>query len=283
MILTLWLGCGDPPSGDSASDSAAADVAVDACEAEVTPPDAVATEACDDQVCSVAAGPFVMGRSDPATPDRCPARVVELAAFDIDRYEVTVERWQACLDAGACDELPSCPSEADVRRPEALPVTCVTWTEASDFCSWAGGRLPTEAEWEKAARGPQGSLFPWGDTTLSCDRANYHDATFYCQGGPVEVDRGYEPGAYGLVQAAGNVWEWVADAYDAGWYRDAPDVDPPGPESCAPEVGAERGECTTKVLRGGSWNSVRDVLEVDTRSFATPDLIDDNVGFRCAY
>ena len=284
----LWLGCSAALDTAQVSGRAPADtgeqLAVDACEVEVEPPEDEAVTSCDADRCEVAAGLFVYGRSDAATPDRCPARLVELSAFAIDRYEVSVERWDGCVAEGACEALPGCGSGATVGRPEALPATCVSWEAASAFCAWTGGRLPTEAEWEKAARGTRGATYPWGDDTLTCDRANYHDVTFYCQGGPVEVDRAsYEPGAHGLAQAAGNVWEWVEDAYDAGWYREAGDVDPEGPTSCSLQVGGERGACDQRVLRGGAWNSARDVLEVTTRSFGPPALMDDNVGFRCAY
>ena len=88
---------------------------------------------------------------------------------------------------------------------------------------------------------------------------------------------------FGLLDVTGNAWEWTADWFDAGWYRDSVDVDPPSPESCSLDVDGEPGECRYRVLRGGAWNTTQDTTRTTTRSFMAPDLADDNIGFRCAY
>ncbi len=253
---------------------------------------AVGVEDCDGGVCQVPAGDFVMGDSAPEAPDQCPVRVVELSAFSVDQTEVTAADWEACVQAGGCDSLPHCPSEALYEDRDALPAVCMTWTQADAYCGWAGGRLPTEAEWEKAARGEEGALWAWGATPPSCPEANFRYVSAYCKGGTVDVGTydvtvtSFTPSArsaFGLLDTVGNVWEWTADWYDARYYQDAPDVDPPGPEACSLTVTDERGECLSRVIRGGAYNSTQDVTRGTSRSFAPPDHWDVNIGFRCAY
>ncbi len=307
LVLALAAGCGPPcppdtvQRADQCVRSAAADPAgatrPDDTGAEPTADDVCTqpgpaagrhegTVACAGGVCEIEAGSFVMGRSDPAAPDRCPAREVSLRAFALDQTEVTRAAWQSCVDAGGCAPLPACPNHApDVGDPEGVPATCVTWTAAAAYCAWAGGRLPTEAEWERVARGRGGATFPWGEAPPTCDRANHHAVTEVCAGGPVEV--GQYPGgdaADGPQDLAGNVFEWTADWYDAEAYREAADIDPVGPsEGCRPWVGGGAGPCTDRVLRGGAWNTREDALAGSARAYGPPDLVDANVGFRCAW
>ncbi len=254
----------------------------------------VGTESCSRGVCEVPAGPFVMGDADPYRPWTCPARTVQLSAFAIDQTEVTRASYAQCVDAGSCEAPPFCESRAPgVVDPDQLPVVCITHTQAEAYCGWAGGRLPTEAEWEKAARGEEGALWAWGPHPPSCTLANFRYSSGFCADGVVDVGT-YDPdsgplavdttrSAFGLLDTVGNAWEWTADNFDHNWYRDAPDTDPPGPESCATSETQPRGECLFKVMRGGAYNAVQDNTRGTTRSPVRPGVWDVNLGVRCAY
>jgi formylglycine-generating enzyme required for sulfatase activity len=226
----------------------------------------------------VPAGPFIMG-SDHGAPDEAPEHTVRVSAFRLDRHEVTNARYAACVRAGACigPALLSSrlrPHYFDEPRFGDYPVIFVSWEQAEAFCRFAGGRLPTEAEWEKAARGPAPSkrVYPWGDDAPDCTRANMGGPQS-CLGDTDLVGRrpaGASP--YGALDMAGNVWEWVADRYDPGWYARTEGVDPRGPAAG-----------TLRVMRGGCWESAASNLRVSCRKAELPQAWADNVGFRCAY
>jgi formylglycine-generating enzyme required for sulfatase activity len=217
----------------------------------------------------VAAGAFLMGASDDdarATPAEKPQRTVTLSAYWIDQYEVTNAQWSVFRQAhggGAATALTRDPRFAGARRP----IVGATWDQAQEYCRWAGKRLPTEAEWEKAARGTDGRAYPWGEAAASSPPA---------QVGKTETsDVGSHPrgaSVYGALDMAGNVWEWVLDWYDPSAYkRVATPANPKGPT-----IGGE------KVLRGGSWWE-RDPASARTtsRHHQAPDRAHNNVGFRC--
>ena len=209
---------------------------------------------------SVPAGPWVRG-SAKGDEDERPSRTETLPAFAIDRTEVTRTAYAACVAARRCKPVP--PKFAGPPGGDGnLPVTGVSWADARDFCAFAGGRLPSEAEWEKAARGSDGREFPWGETA-DCDRANWgnFDGEGPCAGKnpgfPVAVGR-YPTGAspVGALDLAGNVWEWVADKYDEDPKR--------------------------RVVRGGSCCSYFVPPRAPNRNAWAPEYRDADLGFRCA-
>ena len=208
----------------------------------------------------VPAGPFTQG-STHGEEDERPVRTTTLKSFAIDRTEVTRADYARCVTARRCKPVPDemrGPADADPR----LPVTGVSWNDAQSYCRFAHGRLPTEADWEKAARGADGREYPWGDEA-ACDRANWgnFEGEGPCArknpGRPVAVG-GYPAGAspYGVQDLGGNVWEWVADKYE--------------------------DEPTRRVVRGGSCCSYFVGPRAANRNAWLPDHRDSDLGFRCA-
>lgn len=294
-MIPLLLACAATPSGDSGPAPGQDTGELDPCLVDLEySGEAEGQASCREGICEVPAGPFVMGAANPQAPDQCPVRQVELSAFAIDEVEVTRAAWRGCVSDGACEELRHCESQATYQDEDLLPAVCITWEQAAAYCAWAGGRLPTEAEWEKAARGTQGAAWAWGSTAPSCSTANYRYVNAYCRGGVVEVGS-YDVvedelstvasarSAHGLLDTVGNAWEWVGDWYDAGRYRDAPDVDPQSPEQCRLDPDGDPEECRYRVMRGGGYNSTQDTTRGAARSFADPALWDVNLGVRCAY
>jgi formylglycine-generating enzyme required for sulfatase activity len=231
------------------------------------------------QPVDVVASTFWMGSpSNQGANDERPQHQVAVSAFSIDRYEVTNERYAACVKAGVCKPpqlRSSAKRQAYFGTAEfgRYPVVFVGWAEANQFCQWDGGRLPTEAEWELVARGPAPSkrIFPWGDEAPDCTKANL-GGDGSCVGDTDLVGRrpwGASP--WGAMDMAGNVWEWTADWYDASYYQNSPKRDPRGPS-----------QGTLKVMRGGCWMSGADSLRVSCRKAELPDSWAPNVGFRCA-
>ncbi len=225
-------------------------------------------------------GTFVMGAltSDgDRQSDEEPARIVTLSPYYIDRTEVSRAEYFACVMAGACaapDTGGGCTQQSFNGVDGELPIACVRHRDARDYCGWVGKRLPTEAEWEKAARGPYRQLrrYPWGDD------ADVSRAVMDCQGGldtcvqPVGSFTG-SASPYGMLHAAGNVAEYVADFYDPFFYQASSSTDP------------ERDGFTFdgRAVRGGSWRQEIDFGRVTNRAaqtFGNIDVVD--LGFRCA-
>ncbi|MEZ0396683.1 MAG: formylglycine-generating enzyme family protein [Anaerolineales bacterium] len=225
---------------------------------------------------------FVMGASagdSQAGDDEQPAHQVSLDGFYIYAREVTNRMYAECVRAGACfpvQPLPNGPtSHYNDPAYADYPVVGVDWNMARDYCRWAGGRLPTEAEWELAARGVEGYLYPWGNEPApSCDRLNMFGCLVPPDTRPVgSYPLGVSP--FGLFDLAGNVWEWVNDWYDADYYTASAVSNPLGP-SAPPD-----GQYPLKVVRGGSWNSYPNDVRAAARAWANPYAPYDDLGFRC--
>ena len=214
-------------------------------------------------------GEFEMGNNDGANNEQ-PVHTVYLDAFWFYQTEVTNTSYAQCVEAGICDP-PGCDYYGNDKYNNH-PVVCVDWFKAQDYCQWAGGRLSTEAEWEKAARGGlAGKTYPWGDEPPICTQGAANGARFSdCSEKTVAVGS-FGANGYGLYDMAGNAWEWVNDWYSVSYYGNSSDVNPIGPES---------GDW--RVLRGGSWSDGLNGIRTASRLSSFPDFTFDVVGFRCA-
>jgi formylglycine-generating enzyme required for sulfatase activity len=220
----------------------------------------------------VSAGDFLMG-SEAGLEDEQQVQMHFLDTFYIDKYEVTNLQYRACVQAGAClppQKINSSTRTGYYNKPEfnSYPVVYVDWNMARSYCEWRSARLPTEAEWEKAARGPDGSNYPWGDgDDISCEQANYSG----CQKDTISVSSlGNAVSAYGVYNMAGNVYEWVSSLYKPYPYDlfdGREDLEAPG----------------ERVIRGGSWRSVDSKGEVRSshREKADSPTAREDIGFRC--
>ncbi len=255
----------------------------------------------------VPAGSFQMG-SDSGYSDESPVHKVTLDAFWIDQTEVTNAMFQKFVKAmnyqtdaeksgsgevfntssknwedtkGADWQHPHGPS-SNIKGLDDYPVVQVSWNDARAYCKWAGERLPTEAEWEKAARGTDARTYPWGNQDPAGNLLNFADKHLNISWADAKVDDGYlyvspvghyPAGAspYGALDMAGNVWDWVFDWYGAGYYGVSPAKDPTGPAT---------GD--GRVLRGGSWDSVAVLVRTTERGKNLVNGRADSLGFRCA-
>lgn len=225
-------------------------------------------------------GTFTMGSDDSdAYDDEQPVRNVYLDAYWIDKFQVSNAQYALCVEAGECTApyaRKSYTRDSYYGNPtyDNYPVIYVDWNQASAYCTWAGGSLPSEAEWEKAARGPNGSKYPWGDESPSCSIVNYwpDGASKGCVGDTTAVGS-YPDGAsyYGALDMAGNVWEWVNDWYANSY--DANDTNNP----TGPNTG------TYRVLRGGSWDLNSRSFRSANRGGYYPFHWSRYWGFRCVF
>ena len=240
---------------------------------------------------TIPAGPFLLG-SKPVNDDpygnrkpfddtELPQHRIWLDTYEMDRDEVSLGEYLAFLQqrklhpSGELQKLiwhvitvHSVPDQTLARWPALY----VTWAEANDLCTAKRGRLPTEAEWEKAARGSEGSLFPWGDTapdTILAMFGQHHVHEIPILAAVDSHEAGKSP--YGLHHMAGNVAEWVHDWFGSDYYAFMPERNPPGPTSGR-----------YKSVRGGSWKSHPVMLRTATRGGAVPDQRSATIGFRCA-
>lgn len=205
-----------------------------------------------------------------------PVQSISLDGFWVDQTEVTNRMYSLCVDAGVCMKPKQISSETRTEyfgNPEYddFPVVYVDWGMAKSYCEWAGRRLLTEAEWEKAARGVDGRGYPWGNE-IDCTFANYYTIGVACIGDTTKVGS-YPKGAsiYGALDMVGNVWEWVADLYDKNYYKESPLSNP---------LGASDGY--VRIARGGSWSNSGSEIHLYFRHERPSDFSDFNFGFRCA-
>jgi len=218
----------------------------------------------------IPAGELAMG-SDLGQEDEQPVHRVSVKAFYLDVYETTVSRYAEFL-ASQKPDAPFKWNEATAGAHENKPAAGVNWYDARDYCRWVGKRLPTEAEWEIAARGTEGRIYPWGSAHPTRGHANAGETRWRGYNTLSNVGR-FELGKTpeGVYDLAGNLWEWVADWYDPTYYQFSARDNPKGP-SAGP----------LRALRGGAWNNDSKAIRSSNRAGYAPDARRNDVGFRCA-
>ncbi len=227
----------------------------------------------------VPAGEFTMGSNASYKAEK-PVHLVYLDSYYIDKYEVSNDLYRDCVSANVCT--PPRKVSSNTRLDyynnsdyDNYPVVNVDWSQSNIYCEWHDAKLPTEAQWEKAARGTDGRTYPWGEG-IDCSKANYWGGANGCVGNTTEVGS-YEGGKslYGVYDMAGNVYEWVNDWYSETYYQNSPYSNPIGPET-----GSRR------TIRGGTWYDFESILGLGVRTFvrtsSEPSSIDIGKGFRCS-
>lgn len=213
---------------------------------------------CPDGALRVPKGRFKMG-SDSGKKDELPVRTLDMHAYCLDQTEVTVQAYAKCVEAGACSK-PSAGEGCNEAKADKAnhPVNCVDLSQAEAYCSWAKMRLPTEDEWEYAARGQESRVHPWGDTQVS-DQACWNRSQGTC---PVDAHTaGKSP--FGMLGMAGNVWEWTSSGYSEAYDKER--------------------ESKRRVIRGGAWNNnFAGMLRAAGRSWNVSGAKTSSLGFRCA-
>lgn len=231
-------------------------------------------------------GSFSMGcdqseQVNTCSSDQLPLHTLYISPFKIDRFEVTNSQYAECVNKGICQPpaFASSATRSDYYFNPAFanyPVVNVTWQDAQTYCSWAGKRLPSEAEWERASRAdtPWG-LYPWGNQAPDCTLANYYSNLGFCAQDTMAV--GSMPAganSFGIFELSGNVTEWVADWYSPYYYHQSPDTNPTGPD---PFLLNPR-----KVARGGSWEDKAYRIRISMRLMYPETTASTTIGFRCA-
>ena len=226
----------------------------------------------------VPAGSFLMGSDKSVDPhafnNELPQHTVNLDAFWIDQTPITNAMFALCVAAGSCIAPQSTRSYTHASyygnsQYADYPVVNVNWNQADAYCRWAGRQLPTEAQWEKAARGTDGRIYPWGNQAPDKTLANLN----LMVGDTTKVGS-YPAGAspYGALDMAGNVYEWIADWFSENYYSSSPASNPPGPTSGI-----------SRVIRGGSYGNSPNIERSAARDGRVPVTGGNNFGFRCAY
>jgi formylglycine-generating enzyme required for sulfatase activity len=227
-----------------------------------------AAPAVTDIMVEIPAGPFTMG-NDAGADDEAPAHEVDLPAFEIDKFEVTNADFAQFVEATGHQTDAEKAGLSRIWRDAAEgkdnhPVVYVSWNDAVAYCEWVGKRLPTEAEWEKAARGTDGRIYAWGND-YEASKLNGKDSGLRGTVAVGSFSGGASP--YGAEDMAGNVWEWTADWYEAY----------PGSSFQSPYYGGQY-----RVLRGGGWFETAEFVRTTTRNATSDTAPNDDLGFRCA-
>jgi formylglycine-generating enzyme required for sulfatase activity len=215
----------------------------------------------------VPAGTFTMGDDEES-----PRRDVYIDSFYLDAQEVTASRYRKFLEATGSMQPPEDWEEVDFEKNADLPVIGVDWNDAAAYCKWAGKRLPSEAEWEKAARGSDARTYPWGNAPPTQQQANFLNSAPSAYRGGLTPVGAHPSGAspYGVQDLAGNASEWVADWFNRG-FRAGDVRNPQGPDA---------GD--GKVIRGGGWRDPAERITATKRFYANPQNRSDDIGFRCS-
>lgn len=270
------IGDSDGQGGDADSDldggsDAGADAGIPSCGPSPT--------GRGGEMCLVPAGPFMMG-CNADVDSECmdsekPYHEVATPTFKIDKNDVTVSEYQRCVEEGGCTAAGT-GTRCNFNTPgkENHPINCVDWDQTRYYCAWTGKRLPSEAEWEKAARGTDGRKYPWGNAPLDCDRA-VHSADGCSNSSTAPV--GSKPAGaspYGAEDMVGNVWQWMEDDWSSDYVG--------APVDGSALVKSPRGR--SRVMRGASWSTtITSMTRVSARDTQLPTATFENTGFRCAW
>jgi len=229
------------------------------------------------QLVQISGGIFKMGCNS-CENDEKPEHEVTVSDFKMDSHEITDLQYDSCVQSGRCSPAHYEDSlcmiwdgksfkkliiQKSLRKP-GFPVTCVTWHQAQAYCRSRGMKLPTEAQWEYAARGGAGNLYSWGNEPPTTDKCSYLES------GGIQTVGKYKPNSFGLYDMTGNVWEWTADYYESEYYKYSESSNPSGPAA-----GLYR------VIRGGGWYSTSAQLGASNRLWFSPDVPEASIGFRC--
>jgi formylglycine-generating enzyme required for sulfatase activity len=223
------------------------------------------------EMVQVPEGPFTMGSND-GDPDEAPEHQVFLRGFFIDRKEVTQTEYMrfAKMTKGSAPRIEVFEDDQSKLLQPEFAVMSVSWDDAVAYCKWAGKRLPTEAEWEKAGRGEGKKKYPWGDKfVVNAANVDGSEDGYKYLAPPGSFEAGRSP--YGLYDMTGNVAEWVVDSYDENYYKKSPYRDPKGPDNA-----------DLKVVRGGSWRETEHNARLSKRFAAKHWRTDITIGIRCA-
>ena len=235
---------------------------------------------CSTPSITIPGGPFMMGCNgtldNHCDSDEYPYHTVNVPTFEIDVTEVTLEQYTVCVDSNSCSE-PGIGGGCSWEHSdwELHPINCIEWTQSKNYCEWVGKRLCSESEWEKAARGPDGRIHPWGNEVATCERtvmrSGSSNTTVGCGEGHSWPVASKPPGVYGLYDMSGNVWEWVEDDYHDD-YNNAPDDGRPW---------IENPRASTRIYRGCSFYDSAHLQRVADRNDDPPGSRFGGIGFRC--